>query len=359
MSITPDTMIEEMLAKELSKAVGEPAASPTKPKRKAKKPEAEFTTTKVELDPDTIMFSTILGYEPEFGDQPATILKKDDIDPELHSYIEQPDPNYVPQKGVAEYALLALEIGQNCFMSGKPGTGKSSLARWLCAKTARPFVRINGRGDLETSSMLGMVGLEGDSTVWHDGLIPPAVRSGGVVLWDEPSATPAEISLALQRVLERGGDLMLDDKPGDKLVARHKQFRMICADNTKGTGDVNGRHAGTAPLNSATMNRMGIKIEVGYMDKDSEASLLQRFAPTMSESAISKLLQLAALVRKGYDEDQLDAAFSVRNLEDIVEMGEHIGIKRALRVNYFNGLDSDTQQQEFAGYYTTVYGEKF
>ena len=95
------------------------------------------------------------------------------------------------------------------------------------------------------------------------------------------------------------------------------------------------------------------------MDKASEKALLQKLAPTMSEDAINKLLQLATLVRKGYDEGSLDAAFSVRNLEDIVELGEHIGVKRALRVNYFNGLDSDTQQQEFSGYYTTVYSEKF
>ena len=355
---SPDAIIESMLEEELRKSMmGE--ATPTKKKTKPKKKVAEFKKEKFVKAEGVTTFADVLGYEPEFGDMPCTVLKNEDIDPSIHSYIEEPDENYVPQKGVAEYALLALETGQNCFMFGKPGTGKSSLARWLCAKTNRPFFRINGRGDLETSSMLGMVGLEGDETVWHDGLIPPAVRHGGVVLWDEPSATPAEISLALQRVLERGGDLMLDDKPGDKLVKRHPQLRIICADNTQGTGDTTGRHAGTAPLNSATMNRMGVKIEVGYMDKASEKALLQKLAPTMSEDAINKLLQLATLVRKGYDEGSLDAAFSVRNLEDIVELGEHIGVKRALRVNYFNGLDSDTQQQEFSGYYTTVYSEKF
>lgn len=303
-------------------------------------------------------FRKVFKFEPSIPTV-ATVLDDTQFKEDAKARIPEVDTDYVLDKEATSVLVYALEQNQFVNIVGPTGSGKSTIVEQICARLNRPFTRINGRGDMESSSLLGQLVVENGATVWKDGALTEAVKNGYTVLFDEYTVVPPEINMSLQWLREHNGKLLLADKPGninDKMVIPHKDFRLICADNTRGLGDNNDKFAGANLQNTAALNRFDITVVHDYLSQAQERKIINNKFSDVPEATVSMMVKLAALVRKGYDKGDLSITMSPRNLLSWAKKASDWGnLHKAFAYTYMNLLPSEVEKEAVQGMYKTVF----
>ena len=346
--VTPDMLEERAL-----KAIASESAAPT----------VSFAKKLGGLMAGQEYFSTVINNKeiPEDEDFPVTMFDEYKWDERISSFIPNVDTSYVIDRELAANILRAWEMDEKVLCFGPTGAGKSSLIEQLCALTRRPFVRINCTGDMDSSMIFGQLTAKDGSTIWVDGAVTEAVKYGAVFAWDEWDVTPPEISMGLQWLLEDHGKLFLKEMPGstkDKQIIPHEHFRLVAIGNTQGQGDDTGSHAGTNVQNSATLDRFGTAVYVGYLDPlIEERMLLNKWGKTVTPKVAKELVKLANLIRQGYEAGQFNLTVSPRSLFSICKkISFGCTLKKAYKLVYLNKLN-DTQKKVADELFIKVYGK--
>lgn len=319
-------------------------------------------SAKVELKDSQRWLSEVIGtpHVIKSEDFPVTTFTDYDWDSRISSFIPAINEAYVIDTVLASNVLRAWELNEKVLCFGPTGAGKSSLIEQLCARTGRPFIRVNCTGDMDSSMIFGQLTAKDGSTHWVDGAVTEAVKYGAVFAWDEWDVTPPEISMGLQWLLEDDGKLFLKEMPGsttDKQIIPHENFRIVAIGNTQGQGDESGAHAGTNVQNSATLDRFGTAVYIDYLRPDIEETMLKNKFKDINAKAVKELVKLANLIRTGYKASQFSLTMSPRALFSIcrkVQVG--CELKQAFALVYLNKLN-DTQRKVADELYTKVYGK--
>lgn len=318
-----------------------------------------------------VSFEEIIGEKlpkhlPNFQ---VTTFKPADWDEAIRDEIPEIDMLYNPKVDHLHALLLAWEEREPVLCYGPTGSGKTSLVRYACAITSRPFFRINGSGDMESGPLFGQPTVDIDAKTgqsvyrWNDGVITEAVRHGATVLFDEPFLVPPEISAGLNPLLEEGGKLVLNDKAGsyrDKVVEPDSRFRIVYADNTGGLGDSTGSFAGVQIQNTATLDRFMTTLYVDYLSSDEEMELLKnRFPKQLSDDFIRQVLQFAHFVRMSYIQGQLSFTMSPRTLISWCRKFIIYGnVKQALGPSFLRKFRDESELSAIERHFMTVFGEE-
>ena len=221
------------------------------------------------------------------------------------------DPAYIWPKQTTN-ALVALDAGQNIFLSGPAGTGKTSFAKQLAARFGRPFVRISCNDRTDAPTLVGQPSLENGSTGWEDGQLVKAIRKPStVVLIDEPSAAMAGAMMILQGVLDDDRCIQIAENGETVHVAPDVVF--ILADNTAGYGDENGLYEGTRVMNKATLDRMALTIPMAYLSVKQETKAIIARAGICSDDA-ANIANFAKLTRAKSAAGDLSHGLGIRRL---------------------------------------------
>jgi cobaltochelatase CobS len=317
-------------------------------------------STKVELKDSQSWFSNVVGLKGDKDDFPVTTFDGYDWDERIKSFIPAINEAYVIDKELASNILRAWELNEKVLCFGPTGAGKSSFIEQLCARTKRPFIRVNCTGDMDSSMIFGQLTAKDGSTYWVDGAVTEAVKYGAVFAWDEWDVTPPEISMGLQWLLEDDGKLFLKEMPGsttDKQIVPHENFRIVAIGNTQGQGDESGAHAGTNVQNSATLDRFGTAVYIDYLRPDIEETMLKNKFKDINSKAVKELVKLANLIRTGYKASQFSLTMSPRSLFSICrKVQSGCQLKQAFALVYLNKLN-DTQRKVADELYTKVYGK--
>ena len=305
---------------------------------------------------DVIVDMTVTSDE----DFPVTVFYEHEWDERIASFIPTINKSYVIDKELASNILMAWELNEKVLCYGPTGAGKSSLVEQLCARTGRPFVRVNCTGDMDSSMIFGQLTAKEGSTIWVDGAVTEAVKYGAVFAWDEWDVTPPEISMGLQWLLEDDGKLFLKEMPGstkDKQIVPHEHFRIVAIGNTQGQGDDTGAHAGTNVQNSATLDRFGTAVYVDYLHPSVEEIMLtNKWPDTVTAKSAKELVKLANLIRQGYKASQFNLTVSPRALFSICrKVSAGCTLKKAFTLVYLNKLN-ETQRKVADELFTKVYG---
>ena len=100
----------------------------------AKKPFSFVPTHTVGKDQQ--MYSKLfMAPPPNFPDFPITIFKPEDWDAQVRDHIPTIDPDYILPKNETYWAAYAMEFNKRCIITGKSGTGKTALVRFISAVT--------------------------------------------------------------------------------------------------------------------------------------------------------------------------------------------------------------------------------
>ena len=219
-----DKKVADGLAKAMAKARGgAPEARniphevlPKKPVKRKKYKDTEGGVT----------FSSVFGFAPPDGlpDLKANIYTNKNWTKDDQPFIPSKDKftTYVPNIPVLyQLWISVLRNNLKALVVGPTGSGKSSLQDYFAAHINQPLFRLNGRGDMESDTILGRPWVGEKGMEFLKGELVKAAEKGYWIVIDEPWKLPAPIQMALQRFYEKNGQFQLDDMPGemcDKLI---------------------------------------------------------------------------------------------------------------------------------------------
>lgn len=223
------------------------------------------------------------------------------------------DDGYVWPQPATGIALSQLARGENVFLWGPPGTGKTAWAMQAAASLGRPFALISCDDQTDAPTLLGMtVPSQDGGTQWQDGALTKAIQTpGAVICIDEPSIARAGALMVLQNVLAYR---VLYIAETGRRVPVAKGVIFIACDNTNGTGG-GARHGftGTGRLNDAFLDRFGSFIFLGYLPEDKEAQVIMRKTGCTKELA-ALLVSAATTTRAHADQGVITNGISLRRL---------------------------------------------
>lgn len=196
--------------------------------------------------------------------------------------------SYILPKWGVEVAKL-LPAHYPLYLYGASGTGKSTIIRYLASVFKLPFYEVTAHNRLESPELIGSYQLRNGQTVWQDGPLTRALRSGGIFLINELSLLDPSTATGLNTILD-GAPLVIAET--SEVIPQHPYFYFVATDNTNGQGDDTGLFLGTLCQNQALMGRF-ILLEAQYLEPDVEAQIIKKSQPSLPQLTVENMIQYA------------------------------------------------------------------
>lgn len=128
------------------------------------------------------------------------------------------EPFYLPQG--EEVALFAQchRRGLPVMLKGPTGCGKTRFVEHMAWRLQRPLETVACHDDLTANDLLGRYLIRGDETVWQDGPLTRAVRSGAILYLDEIVEARPDTTVVIHPLTDHRRTLSLD-KTGEVIQA--------------------------------------------------------------------------------------------------------------------------------------------
>ena len=233
------------------------------------------------------------------------------------THVPEKDELFVPFGSFPDMvSILKSDMFYPVFVTGLSGNGKTLMIDQACAKAGRALYRVNITIETDEDDLLGGFRLVDGETVWFDGPVVEAMRTGSVLLLDEVDLASTKI-MCLQPILEGKGVFL---KKINEYVECQPGFNIVATANTKGKGDDTGNFVGAGVLNEAFLERFPITVEQDYPATAVEKKILGKVFDKLSISDnefIEKLVNWADIIRKTYMEGAIDELITTRRLVHI------------------------------------------
>lgn len=213
--------------------------------------------------------------------------------------------DYKNTNHILEQVSIAVNKNLPVLLMGETGTGKTSLVRYLAAKTNNGYRRVNHNGGTTVDDIKGRTLVNKAGTYWQDGTLIQAMRSGHWFLADEINASSADILFLYHSLLDDDGYIVLDEKDGE-VVRPHKNFRFF------GTMNPALDYHGVKELNKALMSRF-VCVKTDFPSPNIEKQILMERTGVSAEVA-NNMVKLAAEIRAGYAKGNFEYVMSTRDL---------------------------------------------
>jgi len=160
----------------------------------------------------------------------------------------------------------------NVLIIGPPGTGKSLLVRKFAEETGLPYWHVMGRQGITAEELLGREKLVpekgGTKSVWVEGIIPKAVKAGGILHIDEANVIDPSVLMRLDELLDSKRRLSLEDISGRKghIIKAHPDLFVVFTMNPP-------NYEGVNPLPDPILNRC-VTFELGFPPVEDELKIV-------------------------------------------------------------------------------------
>ena len=205
------------------------------------------------------------------------------------------------------------------YLSGEAGTGKNVICKQVAEALNIPFYFTNAV--TQEHKLTGFIDAGGH---YHETQFYKAFKDGGLFFLDELDASIPEVLIILNAAIANRYFYF----PTGKVTA-HKDFRLIAAGNTFGTGADNV-YSGRYNLDGASMDRFNV-IPIKYSDK------IERAITDNDKD----LLDFCHAFRGLTKTSNINCIFSYRALDAITKLKEVLPIKVALKISLIKGMDKD------------------
>ncbi len=182
------------------------------------------------------------------------------------------EPYYLPLGDELEVFDAAYRASLPVLLKGPTGCGKTRFIEhmtWrLYRETAKPIdvplVTISCHEDLTATDLVGRYLLQGDSTVWSDGPLTRAVRTGALCYLDEIVEARKDTTVIIHSLTDHRRILPID-KTGE-LLSAHPDFLLIISYKP-------GYKIVLKDLKPSTRQRF-VSLEFDYPDRQREAEIV-------------------------------------------------------------------------------------
>ena len=281
------------------------------------------------------------------------VVKTASLPTAVMSLIPTKDPQYVSWGHFKDIqTIIKSKIFYPIFVTGLSGNGKTSMIHQVCSKLKRDMVRINITVETDEDDLLGGFRLVDGETVWNDGPLVVAMKTGAIALIDEVDLASHKI-MCLQPIME-GQPIYL--KKINQLVYPANGFNIVATANTKGKGSEDGRFMGTNILNEAFLDRFSATFYQEYPSVAHETKILtKQFAmfEITADEFVEKLVKWADVIRKSFKEGAVDEIVTTRRLIDITKSYSIFEDKMKAVTMCLERFDDETREA-FTDLYTKI-----
>ena len=190
----------------------------------------------------------------------------------VNFFAAESEPYYMPLADEVEIFRAAYGARLPILLKGPTGCGKTRFVEhmtWrLYRETANPLevplVTVSCHEDLTATDMVGRYLLKGDETVWTDGPLTRAVRSGAICYLDEIVEARKDTTVLIHSLTDHRRILPID-KTGE-LVQAHPEFLLVISYNP-------GYQSVLKDLKPSTRQRF-VSLEFDYPGVETEAQII-------------------------------------------------------------------------------------
>jgi nitric oxide reductase NorQ protein len=190
----------------------------------------------------------------------------------VNYFAAETEPYYLPLGDEVEIFRAAYSARLPVLLKGPTGCGKTRFVEhmtWrLYRETANPLdvplITVSCHEDLTATDMVGRYLLKGDETIWADGPLTRAVRTGAICYLDEIVEARKDTTVLIHSLTDHRRILPID-KTGE-LIAAHPEFLLVISYNP-------GYQSVLKDLKPSTRQRF-VSLEFDYPDVAAEARII-------------------------------------------------------------------------------------
>ena len=225
----------------------------------------------------------------------------------IEEYQLKTEPFYLPVHDEVEVFEAAYHSKLPVLLKGPTGCGKTRFVEYMSWKLGQPIQKVKPKNgslvatpsvsgmplvtiacheDLTASDLVGRYLLEGQETVWIDGPLSRAVKSGAICYLDEVVEARKDTTVLIHPLTDHRR-LLPVEKRGEILEA-HDKFLLVISYNP-------GYQNALKDLKQSTRQRF-VSLEFDYANRDIEANVIKHEAGVDADVALN-LAKLGEKVR--------------------------------------------------------------
>lgn len=179
-----------------------------------------------------------------------------------------------------------LENQLPLLVKGPTGCGKSQFVLFMSEKLKRPVIKVSCNEDTTAADLLGRFVIQNMETVWQDGPVTRAVRTGAILYLDEIAEAREDVIVALHPLTDHRRELYLDRT--NEVLYAPKEFFCIASYNP-------GYQRGLKELKPSTRQRF-VSLSLTYPEPKVEGEILQSLTG-IDQNHAARLVALASKIR--------------------------------------------------------------
>ena len=259
-------------------------------------------------------------------------------------FVPAKDQYYVPWGNYKDIEnIVRSSMFYPVYITGLSGNGKTLMVEQACARTNTSYIRVQITPETDEDDLIGGFRLVNGETVFAEGPVIKAMKSGALLLIDELDRGSNKI-MCLQGVLE--GKPILIKKTGE-VVSPAPGFNVIATANTKGKGSDDGRFIAATIIDEAFLERFTITVEQPYPSLAIEKKIVLKHMEKFGKSDLQfaeLLSQWSETIRKTFEDDGIDELVSTRRLCHIVQTFSIFDDRMKAIQLCVNRFDNDTKE---------------
>jgi nitric oxide reductase NorQ protein len=257
------------------------------------------------------------------------------------------EPFYLPIGDEVALFTAAYECRLPILLKGPTGCGKTRfvehMARRLrgASNNGGPdgnLITVACHEDLTGSDLVGRYLIKGDETVWVDGPLTQAVKTGAICYLDEIVEARKDTTVLIHPLTDHRRILPIDKK--GEIIEAHPDFLLVISYNP-------GYQSVLKDLKHSTRQRF-VTVDFDYAPRDKEAQVIAHESGIAMETAL-ELAKLGEKVRH-LKASGLEEGVSTRLLIYAAQlMRQGVAARRACEVAVSRSLTDDAESQRAIG----------